>query len=151
VDANDGAVADPSDRKRLARWLLQCGQVRAQLATMMTLYRDPHRAGGNGRGYRERAAAGDLTVLQGCLANLIGQLSCISDEVEAVIADTPAVIAFPGSMEKIATLQARLAAGKALFVEGDGPPDGEGPPERYGHQQRLAAKDRRRLRSKGAT
>jgi len=106
--------------RQLGDWLRRVVHVHAQLRHTVAVYDDPTKAGGGGEDdYSRRAAEGDRTILDDTLARAIEELSAIRDEIGREMEAVPPSSALPGSLEKIAQLALRAAAGMALHHPND--------------------------------
>jgi hypothetical protein len=111
----------------LRKWLTRVSRVHAQLCTLVRLYAEPSRAGGQsllGETYAARAARGDRTLLFDALNNSAIEITSIRDAVSAAMASAPSTAAKPGSHEKVAEMTRRFQRGEWLFIDGDGDPSG---------------------------
>ena len=104
----------------MGAWLRRVVHVHAQLRHTVAVYDDPTKAGGGGEDdYTRKAAAGDRTILDDTLARAIEELTAIRDEIGREMESIPSTRALPGSLEKIAELAVRAAAGMALHHPDD--------------------------------
>lgn len=115
----------------LRKWLTRVSRIHAQLCSLVRLYAEPYRAGGQSLGgetYAARAARGDRTLLHDALNNSVNEITAIRDAVSAVMASAPSTAAKPGSHEKVAEMSRRFQRGEWLFIDGDGDPSGPSSP-----------------------
>lgn len=104
----------------MAEWLRRVVHVHAQLCHSVNVYGRPDKAGGGGADeYAAKAAAGDRTILDDTLARAIEELTAIREEIGREMARVSPSHALPGSLEKIAQLALRAAAGMALHHPDD--------------------------------
>jgi len=125
-----GSVAKDNRRTRLepglppelVRWLHRVVRVHAHLLSIVRLYGNPSKAGGQsneGEAYAARAARGDRTLLYDCLTVSRDELDEIRTEVETVMDAASPTTSLPGSPEKVEVMVERYARGDSLFVQGD--------------------------------
>jgi hypothetical protein len=112
---------------QLRNWLVRCSRVHAKICTLVRLYAEPSRAGGQsnlGDTYAARAARGDRTLLFDALNSCSIELGTLRDEVSAEMAKAAPTKAKSGSHEKVAEMTRRFQRGEWLFIEGDGSSSG---------------------------
>lgn len=127
VKQNRRARFKPDLSPELRKWLTRTARVHAQLCTLVRLYAEPLRAGGQsllGETYAIRAARGDRTLLFDALNSSHREIGGILDEVSAAMAKATPTPAKPGSHEKVAEMTRRFQRGEWLFIDGDGEPSG---------------------------
>jgi len=110
----------------LVGWLRRTVRVHAHLLSIVRLYGNPSRAGGQsleGEAYAARAARGDRTMLYDCLSVARDELDAIRDEVGRVMDSAEPTRHPPGSPGKVEVMAERLHRGESIFIAGDRPSD----------------------------
>lgn len=109
----------PRIGKRLAGWLRRVSRVHAHLCNVIRLYGRERKSASGTNEWRARALAGDQTILADALIVAVGELTAVQAAIDAAMAAAPPTDAPPGSPAKVEVLAARVAAGFALFIDGD--------------------------------
>jgi hypothetical protein len=106
----------------LVNWLHRTVRVHAHLLSIVRLYGNPSKAGGQsleGEAYAARAARGDRTMLYDAITVAREELDAIREEVHNVMESAPATEHPPGSAGKVEVMAERLERGDSLFISGD--------------------------------
>ena len=127
---NGGSRAEPSRRTRLAAevdpqlrgWLQRCARCHAHITTIVRLFGNPGRAGGqslHGETYAARAARGDRTLLFDCCSFVVDEMDELRREILAEMDAAPPTHHPPGTRGKVDEMERRSNAGYSLFIRGD--------------------------------
>lgn len=122
--------ADPSRRTRVAAdvdpkirgWLHRCARSHAHLTTIVRMFGDPSRAGGQslqGETYAARAARGDRTLLFDCCTFVMDEMDELRGEILAEMDSARPTAALPGTKAKVDEMERRANDGYSLFIGGD--------------------------------
>jgi hypothetical protein len=112
--------------QELVGWLHRTVRVHAHLLSIVRLYGNPSKAGGQsneGEAYAARAARGDRTMLYDALTVAREELDAIREEVHQVMESAPATMLPPGSPGKVEVLAERFYRGDSLFIARDAKTD----------------------------
>jgi len=107
-------------------WLHRTVRVHAHLLSIVRLYGNPSKAGGQsneGEAYAARAARGDRTMLYDALTVAREEIDAIREEVHTVMESAPPTVHPPGSPGKVEEMARRLHHGDSLFIAGDAETD----------------------------
>jgi hypothetical protein len=121
---------DPHRRTRVAAevdpqirgWLQRMARTHAHITTVVRLFGDPSRAGGQslqGETYAARAARGDRTLLFDCVGFVMDEMDELRREIMAEMDAAPPCPHIPGSRAKVDEMERRANAGYSLFIRGD--------------------------------
>ena len=109
----------PRIPKQLREWLHRTTRAHAYLLNVVRLYGKESAGRPASDEWRQRALAGDRTILADALATAADQLRAIHAEIETAMQAAAPTAAPPGTTEKISVLQARVARFEALWIAGD--------------------------------
>jgi len=129
---NGPRQSDPHRRTRVAAevdpqlrgWLRRCAQCHAHITTVVRLFGNPARAGGQsllGETYAARAARGDRTLLHDCCCHVMNEMDDLRREILAEMEAAPPCPHPPGSRAKVDEMERRAHGGYSLFIDGDAP------------------------------
>jgi hypothetical protein len=107
---------------QMRKWLTATARVHARLRTVVVLFAQPHKAGGQsslGDNYVERLRREDKTLLFDALNKAVIEVTAVRDEVSTAMGRAAPTSAPPGSHEKVSEMAARFDKGEWLFVDGD--------------------------------
>ena len=110
----------------LVGWLHRTVRVHAHLLSIVRLYGNPSKAGGQsneGEAYAARAARGDRTMLFDALTVAREEIDAIREEVYRVMESALPTVHPPGSPGKVEEMAQRLHRGDSLFITGDAETD----------------------------
>lgn len=108
--------------EELVGWLHRTVRVHAHLLSIVRLYGNPSKAGGQsneGEAYAARAARGDRTMLYDALTVAREELDAIREQVHQVMESAPPTMLPPGSPGKVEVLAERFYRGDSLFIARD--------------------------------
>lgn len=125
-----GGLSDKNRRTRIASevdtelrgWLRRAAQAHSHIATIVRLFGNPEKAGGQsllGEGYAARVARGDRTVLFECVTYVRDELDVLRGEIQKRMDAAPPTHHEPGSRGKVEVMAQRLFNGESLFIERD--------------------------------
>lgn len=106
----------------LRGWLQRAARAHSHIATIVRLFGNPTKAGGQsllGEGYAERVARGDRTILFECVTHVRDELDGLRGEIEQRMDAAPPTKHPPGSREKVDVMAQRMFNGESLFIDGD--------------------------------
>lgn len=112
--------------EELVGWLHRTVRVHAHLLSIVRLYGNPSKAGGQsneGEAYAARAARGDRTMLYDALTVAREELDAIREQVHQVMESAPPTMLPPGSPGKVEVLAERFYRGDSLFIARDAKTD----------------------------
>lgn len=112
--------------EELVGWLHRTVRVHAHLLSIVRLYGNPSKAGGQsneGEAYAARAARGDRTMLYDALTVAREELDAIREQVHQVMEAAPPTMLPPGSPGKVEVLAERFYRGDSLFIARDAKTD----------------------------
>jgi hypothetical protein len=110
----------------LVGWLHRTVRVHAHLLSIVRLYGNPSKAGGQsneGEAYAARAARGDRTMLYDALTVAREELDAIREDVHRVMESAEPTEHPPGSPGKVEVMAERLYRGDSLFIARDAKSD----------------------------
>lgn len=122
ADANRRTRFSPEIDSELRGWLQRAARAHAHIATIVRLFGNPGKAGGQslaGEGYAERVARGDRSVLYECVTYAREELDGIREDIQKRMDAAPPTHHLPGSREKVDVMAQRMFNGDTLFIEGD--------------------------------
>lgn len=123
-------TGEPGRRTRIAAevdpqirgWLHRFARVHAHLTTLVRLFGNPDRAGGqslHGDTYAARAARGDRTLLYDACTLAVDELAAIRAEIQSEMDGTAPTEHWPGTAGKVAEMERRAMRGESLFNPAD--------------------------------
>jgi hypothetical protein len=110
----------------LVGWLHRTVRVHAHLLSIVRLYGNPSKAGGQsneGEAYAARAARGDRTMLFDALTVAGDEIDAIREEVHRIMESAPPTKHPPGSPGKVEEMALRMHRGDSLFIAADAKTD----------------------------
>jgi len=108
--------------QNVSRWLTRMVRIQAHISYIVRLFKHPEIAGGQsleGDTYSERAARFDQTLIHDAFGFIEDEGAAGKLEVQAEMDSAPPTAALPGTVAKVAVMEARAMRGQSIFIDND--------------------------------